>query len=378
MKIYTINTHKDLCKYRDIWLKGLDGHKGAKHPFLDFDWISTCCKHFLKHRRLGVTVCRDNDKIAILPFYYIYKGYRELNYIGKGLSDYGDIITNYSDFSWLKDVFIYNKVDSIKLFNVRDDSPLLSEAESAIFDDSDTYTIKVEDSVKSPYLNLDNKSWGDYFNSLDKKFRADILRQIKRLTSLGKLRFGCCDNIGQLTRILDVMYSQHIKRREYLGQNKSIFLNNNIKNFYDEINKKMFLNSKLLLFYLMFKNDIIAVAECFLYDKNLYYYIPTFDIKFTRYSPSKILLYHIVRYSFNHHLKEFDFMIGDEGYKLRWKTKIRQTHNISFFKNSFLGKIAFLNSKRQSFYGAIERRLIDTKLKDIKQKIFKVFYKVRP
>jgi len=377
MKIYTINTHKNLCKYRDIWLKGLDGHKGTRHPFLDFDWISTYCKHFLKHGKLGVTVCRDNDKIAILPFYYTYKGYQELNYIGKSLSDYGDIITNYSDLSWLKDVFIYNKADSVRLFNVRDDSPLLSEAESTIFGDSGTYTIKVEDSVKSPYLNLNNKSWDDYFNTLDKKFRSDILRQIRRLTSLGGVKFECCKDVNQLPRILSIMYSQHIERREGLGQNRSIFLNNRIKDFYHEINEKLFLSSKLLLFYIKFNNNIIAVAECFLYDKNLYYYIPTFDLKFARYSPSKILLYYIIEYSFKHRLNELDFMIGDEDYKLRWRAEIRRTHNLSFFRNSVAGKVAFLDSRVNSLCKIIGRKLVNSRLKDIKQAMFKAFYKIK-
>jgi len=377
MKIYTINTYKDLCEHKDIWLKALDNHKGEKHPFLDFDWVSTYCKHFLKDKKLCVTVCCHDDKIAILPFYYVYKGYRELNCIGKGLSDYTDIITNHNDLSWLKDVLIYNKVDSVKLFNVRDNSPLLSGEKRTIFNNSNRYTVVVEDSVKSPYLDLSSQNWNDYFNGLDKKFRSDILRQIKRLTSLGKVRFECCKDVNRLPRILNIMYNQHIERREDQGQNRSIFLNKRIKDFYHEINKEFFLDSKLLLFYLMFNNNIIAIAECFLYDKNLYYYIPTFDLKFARYSPSKVLLYYIIEYSFKHRLNELDFMIGDEDYKLRWNTEVRRTHNISLFRNNILGKIAFLNSKAYSLCKKIVGKLASSRLKNTKQAMFKVFYKVR-
>lgn len=376
MTRYTINTTRDLRKYKDTWLEAFANHRGIRHPFIDFDWVSTYCEYFLNNKKLQTYIYNNKGNIAILPFYFRNRGYKELNPIGRGLSDYSDIITNTNDLFWLGDIF--KRVDSVKLSRVRDDSPLCQGLNTKTFEGGNSCIIRIENSVKSPYIDIRRQSQGDYFNSLGKKFLREIARRTNLLESLGELKFGYCENSRQLTQVLEVMYSQHIKRRECLGQNRSIFLNRKVRDFYSEVSKKLFLSSKLLLFYLMVNGDVIAVAVCFVYDKNVYYYLNTFDLKFAKYGPSKILIHNIIRYSFINGLDEFDFMIGIEDYKLDWNAKIRQTHNVSLFKNNILGRLALLNCKAESIRTAIKQKLVESRMKKVKQAMFRTFYRLTP
>lgn len=377
MKVHTIKTNEDLNAHKGLWQKVLENHRGVRHPFLDFDWISTYSKHFLNNDKLQIFICHNGDNTAILPFHSTYKGYRHLEFIGKGISDYADLITNSADFPQMVDIFINNKVDSIKLFNVRDDSPLSSMIKLSAFDISNGgYIMDITDSVKSPYIDLYGKDWNTYFNSLKGKFKIDLRRRLRKILSLGELEFGHCNNLDEVTKITNVMYEQHIRRRQYLGQDKSIFSNKRMKDFFHELNRKLFLSSKLILFYLKFNRKVIAIVQCFLYDDILYHYIPTFDVEYNQYSPGRILNQHIIKYSIENHFKEIDFMIGDEAYKLEWNVKLRQTKNIFFFKKNVLGKAAFFEAKAKSCVGKIKIKLANTKLREAKRIILKGLYKL--
>ena len=337
MSRHTITTYNDLDRYKALWVKAEQNHIATRHPFLDFDCFKIYAKHFLRNGQLKISIYEEKNKVVIFPMFYKQRVLGKIAFIGEKMFDYGDIIANSTEFFQATDFLEQGGICAAEFAKVREDSPLLSLVKALSSKNQKKWGVFITDSVKSPYLSLESKDWEGYFGSLKKNFRTDINRQIKRISSLGNLSFNYCKDAGEAKEIFDQMHKQHIKRREHLGQSRSIFLNEKVKLFYNELNQKLFSESKILLFYLKLNENIIAVAQCFLYDLCIYYYIPTFDVKYAQYSPGKILLYYIIKFSFENRVKEVDFMIGDEDYKLKWKAQTRQTKDIYFFKKNILG-----------------------------------------
>ncbi|MBU1121387.1 MAG: GNAT family N-acetyltransferase [Candidatus Omnitrophota bacterium] len=376
MDRYTVTAYKDLDKYENLWVNGELTHSGRRHPFLDFSWFKIYAKHFLNENSINIQIYREKDKITIFPMARANDIFQKTSLMGRKIFDYGDIITNSNNFSLITDFLENSKTCMAEFFNVREDSPLQYWAKQLSAQSGKKWQTLIVDSVKSPYVSLEGNTWDDYFKRLSRNFKDTTKRKIKKMASLGKIHFGYCKDESEAAEVFETMCRQHIERRKYLGQSKSIFLNKKTKLFYREINQKMILDSKMLLFYLKLNSEIIAVTQCFLRDKVIYYYMPTFDLKYSACSPGRVLLYYIIKFGFEDGMKEVDFMIGDEEYKLRWNARIRQTRDIYFFKKNILGQAAFLRARMQIFNRRVKEKLIKSKVKDIRRAVLKRLYKL--
>jgi hypothetical protein len=58
-------------------------------------------------------------------------------------------------------------------------------------------------------------------------------------------------------------------------------------------------------------------------DERLYWWVPTYDVEWARYSPGRLLLEDLLQASHARRHAEFDFLIGDEAYKFHYATHSR-------------------------------------------------------
>lgn len=82
--------------------------------------------------------------------------------------------------------------------------------------------------------------------------------------------------------------------------------------------KRMLLISALIL-----GEQPIAIHLGVQYKKQFYYWIPAYDPNFAKYSPGTLLLEDLLRFSFESNDHVFDFMEGNEPYKLEYATHVR-------------------------------------------------------
>jgi CelD/BcsL family acetyltransferase involved in cellulose biosynthesis len=62
--------------------------------------------------------------------------------------------------------------------------------------------------------------------------------------------------------------------------------------------------------------------------KRLWDYNKAYDHTFSRLSPGTMLIPAILDYGFSHGYQEFDFLRGEESYKMRWSTGFHQTYRL--------------------------------------------------
>jgi CelD/BcsL family acetyltransferase involved in cellulose biosynthesis len=121
----------------------------------------------------------------------------------------------------------------------------------------------------------------------------------------------------------------------------------NIREFYYNINDNKSLKKNSHLSVLKLNDEIIACHWGLVNEKNFYYLMPSFNIKFANYSPGKILIYNLLIWSIENDFKIFDFTIGSEDYKKEWSDNEMILHQYIQHK-SLLG-----------FYAKIYFKLID-------------------
>lgn len=358
-------------QYENQW-RSVQINQNIHCPFAGYDWITEYCRYLLTDKELFISINFQQNKFIMLPFYVENKKTGVISLIGNKFFDYRDALAGLSDIPGVIDFLLNTKAHTVRLPNLREDAFLFSLAK---FNKNNKFHVLERDLFNSPYLRIEGKTWEEYYNNLSRNSKDVMKRKIKKLSFLGQVSFGYCKERSELKEVINTMYAQHIKRRKLLGQNRSLFLYSKNKDFINALCERLFLDSKLYMFYLKLNEKIIASALCFLENSALYYYIPTFDCDYKSCSPGRILLYHIIKFSFDNGFKEFDFMIGEEDYKLHWNTQARKIKEVILFRRNFKGGLSLFASRISFAWKGILGFLSKTKLRTVKRAAFKIFYK---
>ena len=140
-----------------------------------------------------------------------------------------------------------------------------------------------------------------YFGNIKKKLRSHSRRQNRRLAKNGDVQFIYAGSLGLKSDIIKSMIIQ--KRRRY--QEKGVL---------DLLDKFKIHCTSLTV------GDISVATHVGFYDDTTFYYLMPANegIDWMKYSPGRLLLIELLRWSIENKLKFFDFTIGGEAYKKDW------------------------------------------------------------
>jgi CelD/BcsL family acetyltransferase involved in cellulose biosynthesis len=160
-------------------------------------------------------------------------------------------------------------------------------------------------------------TWADY--SLRRlPQRQDSRRQRRRLGKIGTLKFEIAETSAQFDSFLDAMIRQ--KTRRYLEtRGLDGFDRSGYRLFYPEMTRHSGIDGPVQLSALKLDDTIIATHWGYVVGSRFYYLMPTFEGgDWQGYSAGRLLLEHLLEWSFAHGLTEFDFTSGDEAYKFAY------------------------------------------------------------
>lgn len=174
-------------------------------------------------------------------------------------------------------------------------------------------------------IHLPNK-WNEYVNKvLKKKFYFDLMRTKKLIKKNGKVEFIIAKNSVEKKNFLDILIKQ---KKEKLAKINIHSLNESDLNFYKNFEK--YENKKYVTQVSAIKlNGEYIAMHWGIVDKNYYYYLlPSMkEENVKKFSPGKLLLSLLIRWSISKKLKFFDFGLGEEFYKKKWSNKIVNIYN---------------------------------------------------
>lgn len=321
--------------------------KTSHHGFLSFDWLSTWQKTIGASnatKPLIVLLSHDADVKMILPFGIrpYKKIFKVLCWLGAGTTDYMGPLWDSHDpsfqaASWpdlwnavIKAVFAKKKFDGMKLDNIPD---VWANAVNPMM-----HLSPLQAKGYYSFSKLDQPSFEDFYQLRSKNLRQDSKRQRERLLKTGgSLSFKIASTPEEGLKWLPDLFTFKSQRYKEMKV-PDLFASKSFRDFYTSI---FLLKTSLPhLSALTCGEENIALHLGLFHQKRFYYLLPAHAVAWGKYSPGRILLEELIRWTFAQKGEVFDFTLGAEAYKKDWCS-----HTQRLFQKkqgvSFLGKMLF-------------------------------------
>lgn len=317
-------------KYQEQWSRLLEESPMAHvffHPSLVKAWVKT----YLPLRKLTPIFVfgedQDSDNKVFMPLVLWRKNWKNafLRVI---------IPVGYSDYDYHNPIFRIVPRDMGPFWGA-----LLNELKSFAVDAIIIDGIKESciDTVNPwkqgeacPYLDLSNiKKESDLMSFLKTSLRGDIRRQIRRLTELGDLNFREYVSFEELNETFPIFISEHSLRwpKAYKapGFHKNLLIEGlgGVTHF-----STLNIDDKPIAWHLGFE-----------YAGIYYYYMPAGDHEYSKYSPTKIHLYYLIKRAVINGLYKYDHLRGEETYKQGWSNGVDLVNSLKLSSNGIGSKI---------------------------------------
>ena len=323
-KLYN-NLNAELEK---IWTN-LEKHSDL-YIFQNFYWFKiwhNAYKEKNNNYELKIVVIENKGKtLAIFPF-YLEKRFKLsiLRWAGDIEFDYCSPILDKNfkfdkenfliileqTFSMLKNVDIIKFLKQPKIIN-KNNNPFTN------------FLTRYYDS-KNYFISLPDK-WNVYENQvLKKEFRSQNKRKKRGLKKIGKLNFKVFKEKKEISSILNNLFEQKNARLSF-KKSENLFKKRDF-NFYKELFKNQNENFKMHLSYLKLDKEILAMHLGAIYKKRYYYLVLSMGKNLEKYSPGRLLINLLIKWSISKKMDYFDFTFGDEDYKKSWSNSHSTYYN---------------------------------------------------
>jgi CelD/BcsL family acetyltransferase involved in cellulose biosynthesis len=326
------------------------------HPFLTYEWLTSWWKHFAKGRELKLFTAECDGAVSIgIPMMYSTHrvfGLRRcrVEFVSGSDSDYQVfLLTNFHEAArsinqLIKSIMHDSDADRLILGEVPEDS-----ATARLLENFSGGGFGVSRSITNscPYVPLPN-SYEIFLQTLGSNMRRNLKVWEKQALKDYRVEFVAYDKIGSVEEAMKIFFVLHQKSQVAKG-NCGLFSDGAKKSFHMDVANAFAEKGWLALFFLTFNDKPVSTVYCYEYNRKLYAYLCGFDPEYARYRPGHLAFKNIIKYGIEKKLKEFDFLRGNEEYKTRWRTAVRNNLEFRISKRGFKSKVYNWASGRPYF-----------------------------
>jgi CelD/BcsL family acetyltransferase involved in cellulose biosynthesis len=295
-------------------------------PFLSWTWQAHWAASFAADRRLDVrrVTDADGDLVAVLPLYEVAPGTMEL-IGGADVSDYLDLLARagHEEEAWA--ALLQSRAaerDRWMLHAVPAASPTV-RALSALAG-SCSLSVTVEREERCPVLSLPS-SWDAYLASLSSKHRHELTRKIRRFErEVPDGRVVSVHTAGDVAARLGDFLALHRASRT----GKAKFMDARMESFFRSAIPALAARDGVRLWLLEAADEPIASFICLEWDDTVGLYNSGFSPGRAALSPGLVLLSHVIRDAIARHRPRFDFLRGEERYKLEFEPALEDVMRV--------------------------------------------------
>lgn len=221
---------------------------------------------------------------------------------------------------------------------VRDESPLLPEAEAAA--QRRGYRTIARTLETSPYIGLEG-DWESFEAGMPGKRRADLRRRRRRLEEQGAYSFEVHDGSENLDRLLDEGIA--VEEAGWEGRDGiPIAAGEDTASFYRSLGAWAARGGYLRLYFLRLDAEAIAFAFCLLDPGSLSVLKIGFLPKYKRFAPGLLLTKEMIADSYEAGLDTYEFLGNNEPYKMIWTDRCRDRVRLQAFARTPSGTAGYL------------------------------------
>lgn len=313
---YVIEKYSDFKKF-ELWDVFLNNSK--QRVFQCCEIYSAMIEAFNCQSKVRfVKIFDEEELVAVIPLMKRPFTSR-LSFMDRNILDYQDILFN-KDLTMERKAEVvdficveFTKECKLRLNSIPDDSEFLNLLQCR--DD-----VGIEQVEICPFVEI-NSDWDKYWEEVPKKFRKDTERQFKKYFE-GRIRLETVSR-DDFYDCVDEMFE--MKRQNPPEQGLSGLMSDDRYKLYV---KKCYSFCENLDFVKMYYDDkVVGYVFSFSDSENYFYLIPS-NVKMDKTSVGRIMLVELMKKCFKEGKKIFDFLQGDESYKLKFTSKERKLYDI--------------------------------------------------
>jgi CelD/BcsL family acetyltransferase involved in cellulose biosynthesis len=312
-------------------------HAGSRlrSPFLSWSWQQHWAAAFAADRRLDVrrVVDAEGGLVAVLPLYEVEPGVLEL-LGGADVSDYLDLLARAGQEEDAWSALIQSRAtERVRwvLHAVPAASPTVRALPALAGSCSLEAIVELEE--RCPILTLPS-SWDAYLASLSGKHRHELTRKIRRFErEVPDGRVTAVHTAEAVAARLDDFLALH--RASRVGKAK--FMDERMEAFFRSAIPALAARESVRLWFLEAGGTPVASFICLEWDGTVGLYNSGFAPAHAALSPGLVLLSHVIRDAIARNRPRFDFLRGEERYKLEFEPRLEDVMRVEIANGAASG-----------------------------------------
>jgi CelD/BcsL family acetyltransferase involved in cellulose biosynthesis len=297
-----------------------------RSPFLSWTWLAQWAAVFAAERRLEIrrVTDADGDLVAVLPLYEVAPGTLEL-LGGADVSDYLDLLARAGREEEAWAALLQSRAAERErwlLHSVPAASPTVRALPTLGGSCSLTVTVELEE--RCPVLSLPS-SWDAYLASLSSKHRHELSRKVRRFErEVPDGRVVSVHTAGEVAARLADFLALHRASRT----GKAKFMDARMERFFRAAIPALAAHDGVRLWLLEAGGEPVASFICLEWDGTVGLYNSGFSPARAALSPGLVLLSHVMRDAIVRGCRRFDFLRGEERYKLEFEPRLEDVFRV--------------------------------------------------
>jgi CelD/BcsL family acetyltransferase involved in cellulose biosynthesis len=298
------------------------------NAFITPEWFYAWYRHYGEGYQPFVAVLRSGggEIEGVLPLVAPTSGrFRSLRFAGENLGDYFHPAARPGNDELVTDAIArelathHREWGFVVLSNVDTEATWPRSLESS--KPSALSTVRSGAQSPLPYIQLRGLSWDEYLASRSTNFRRQLRRELKGLQRDHTVRYRRTLVPAEVERDIGLFFELHDRRWASRGGSSSA--SERAHAFHEDFAARALERGWLRLWFL--EADGVPIAAWYGWRLGPRYsaYLGGFDPEWSRYSVGKLLLTHTIREATEERVDEYDLLLGEEAYKLRFATARR-------------------------------------------------------
>lgn len=347
LTVRMVTDSKEFESMREVWNELL-AKSSDNNIYLTWEWLFTWWKCYGENKKLSILLIEEGDRIAgIVPLMQSRYGkgfikFDVLENISSTDVDYGGIILTERKeesvtalMTYLERIISSSSNITLRMVQIPEDSEFFILVQKIYPQFSKTLRLDVKTLTACPFIALP-ATWNEYFSSLSRKRRHNLRRGSKLLQKEHSGEFKkFAGNNDDFARQVQEFYALHQKRWE-MENLRGIFSDKKAREFYLEVGRAFLNKGWLDLSFITVDGREASAVYGFKYNKKFYYCFTAYDTNYSKYSIGNLHIMYLIDDAIKSNLTEFDFLIGDEQYKLHWTHLTQNNMKLVLAKRKFL------------------------------------------
>lgn len=291
-------------------------------PFQQPSWLLCWVEAFHPRDLIGIEVREGSRLIGLAPLLiYPREGERVLAFAGGGVSDYLDSVAEPGSEQLVIER-VLDAVQNIPNWTVLDltdlsvNSALLRSALGREHTQKHDvcYVLSLPQTTQQLVDSLTKRQWSNLRNARSRTQRGGEAK-VELATAT-----NCSEFFDDLVRL-------HTIRWNELDQN-GVLSDSRLLDFHRGVAPALLKDGLLRLYRMRLNERTIAAIYSFFHRETVFCYLQGFDPKFSHLSPGTQLMFAVIEDAVRLGMRRFDFLRGEEGYKLHWRPQGEPTYRI--------------------------------------------------